>query len=255
MLRKLIKYDLISMGRTMVPLWVLTIITSIFMGIYLRFQALHSGKINPDRFGFIMFMLALIILFVVIMVLNVVEIIQRFWNGLLKEEGYLMYTIPVSTRKLILSKVISGVLITIGSVITACIVAFMYFSLQWVGPIDFENISINLLPEAVIDTIILLFDGMAAIYFAYAAMAIGQLSTRSRLFCSFGAYIGLHIVQTLILTAGAFVVATFFPFFRGLIKYIPDSMLLIAPLIAIIVEIIILHAITEYLLTNKLNLE
>lgn len=247
MLRKLIKYDLKSMGRTMVPLWLTTIILAVLLGVYLKFQ---SMDFNNAVVIFLVF--ALMVVFTVIMVLNIVFIIQRFWNGLLKEEGYLMFTIPVSARKLILSKVISGVLITIGSVITTAIVITVIVCLQWFRPIDFGNIPINLLPNAVIDTITLLFDGIAAIYFAYAAMAIGQLSNRNRLICSFGAYIGLHIVQVVVVTLGSFVFVTFF---RDMIKYIPDSVTIIAPLVAIIVEIIILHAITEFLLTDKLNLE
>lgn len=245
MLRKLIKYDLKSMGRIMVPLWLTTIVLFVLSVLYQQFQT----KDFDDTMN-VLFVLVLVVLFFVIMVLNIFFVIQRFWNGLLKEEGYLMFTIPVSTRKLILSKVISSMMITVGSVMTILIIIVITNGM--IEGSVLEDIEINLTPDAIIETISLFAALITSIYFAYAAMAIGQLSNRNRLVCSFGAYVGLHIVEIAIATAGSFVL---FTFLRGMIKYLPDSVILIAPLVATIVEIIILHAITELLLTKKLNLE
>lgn len=247
MLRKLIKYDLKSMGRTMVPLWLTTIVLFVLLLLYQQFQTTDFDDLSGMS---VLLVLALAVVFIMTMVLNIFFVIQRFWNGLLKEEGYLMFTIPVSTRKLILSKVISSMIITVGSVMTIFIIIFITNGMMEGSVL--EDIEINLAPDVIIEMIMLFADLITSIYFAYAAMAIGQLSNQKRLICSFGAYIGLHIVQIAIVTAGSFVLVTFF---RGMIKYLPDSVILIAPLVAIIVEIIILHAITELLLTKKLNLE
>ena len=65
---------------------------------------------------------------IAVVVLAIVFIIQRFYNGLLKDEGYLMFTLPVKTWQLIKAKgltalivtVISGV-IGISSVLLRCV--------------------------------------------------------------------------------------------------------------------------------------
>ena len=72
----------------------------------------------------IVFSLVVIVAVIVaIFVMNVIIVIQRFWNGLLQEEGYLMFTLPVTTRSLILSK--SDQCIDSSAVGTALVISFI----------------------------------------------------------------------------------------------------------------------------------
>ena len=103
MLGKLIKYDLKALAKILAPLWGVLLVMGIIFGISIRSSLEGIGN------TMIVFSLVVIIAVIVaIFVMNVIIVIQRFWNGLLQEEGYLMFTLPVTTRSLILSKVISA---------------------------------------------------------------------------------------------------------------------------------------------------
>ena len=100
MLGKLIKYDLKALAKILAPLWGVLLVMGLIFGISIRS--------NLDGIGNTMIVFSLVVIVAVIVaifVMNVIIVIQRFWNGLLQEEGYLMFTLPVTTRSLILSKV------------------------------------------------------------------------------------------------------------------------------------------------------
>ncbi|MEE1313228.1 MAG: hypothetical protein UHS41_05720 [Lachnospiraceae bacterium] len=252
MLGKLIKYDLKAMGKTMVPLWITVIIIGLIYGIQTYFGFM-APMFDEGMSGILI--LVLFSIFLAIFVLNIIFVIQRFWNGLLKEEGYLMFTLPVSIRSLILSKSISSFLISLGSVITAGIVAsFMAlgaFSYQEVK--DFVNeissmivINSEFIIDMILQMFIIILSIISGIYEAYAAMAIGHLSNKNRFVFSFVSYIVLSgIVGTI----------------EGFIIDILDNMMLedlvysILMLVLTIVLIIVYHAITEFILRKRLNLE
>ena len=120
MLGKLMKYDLKSMLKTIVPLWLTVIALSVIFAIKYWGGAAYNVDMGNDTVDLILF----IILFSValaIVVMNILFIVQRFWNGLLKEEGYLMFTLPVTTRSLIMSKALSALVISLGSLLVATI--------------------------------------------------------------------------------------------------------------------------------------
>ena len=48
-------------------------------------------------------------LFFGIMVVSLVVVIQRFYKSLLGDEGYLMFTLPVETWKLVMSKLLVAI--------------------------------------------------------------------------------------------------------------------------------------------------
>ena len=105
MLGKLIKYDLKALAKILAPLWGVLLVMGLIFGISIRS--------NLDGIGNTMIVFSLVVIIAVIVaifVMNVIIVIQRFWNGLLQEEGYLMFTLPVTTRSLILSKVISALI-------------------------------------------------------------------------------------------------------------------------------------------------
>ena len=108
MLGKLIKYDLKALAKILAPLWGVLLVMGLIFGISIRS--------NLDGIGNTMIVFSLVVIVAVIVaifVMNVIIVIQRFWKGLLQEEGYLMFTLPVTTRGLILSKVISALIISL----------------------------------------------------------------------------------------------------------------------------------------------
>ena len=220
MLGKLIKYDLKALAKILAPLWGVLLVMGIIFGISIRS--------NLEGIGNTMIVFSLVVIVAVIVaifVVNVIIVIQRFWKGLLQEEGYLMFTLPVTTRSLILSKVISALIISCGT-------AFVIF----------------LLGVEIIAVVSLL----SSIYHVYAAMVIGQLSNGNRFLLAFVAYAALSIIVSLIgiptmesLGNMGSNLQNAFGFDSDLWIYLVEN----------IVIIVIYHIITEVILTKKLNLE
>ncbi len=109
MLGKLIKYDLKALVKILGPLWGVLLVMGLIFGM-------GMSDLSPIGNGMMVFSLVVIFAVIVgIFVISVIIIIQRFWKGLLKEEGYLMFTLPVTTRSLILAKAISAMLVSLGT--------------------------------------------------------------------------------------------------------------------------------------------
>lgn len=247
MLRKLIKYDLKSMIKTMLPLWITAIIISLFLEVQTA-RAMNSpiAMYNTWDSNIILSMVLFCIL-LAIAVINILFVIQRFWNGLLKDEGYLMFTLPVSVRKLILGKLISAMIISGLSTITALISASVVFigsGTRTYGDV-ITYIDTQLSFDMALQIISIVIGLLQLIYRAYAAMAIGQLSNRNRFLCSFGAYIAINIVVSIVRNI----------IINPLMKHLSENMMTLLGIIIVIAWIFLLHFITEYLLTKKLNLE
>ena len=127
MLGKLIKYDLKALAKILAPLWGVLLVMGLIFGISIRS--------NLDGIGNTMIVFSLVVIIAVIVaifVMNVIIVIQRFWNGLLQEEGYLMFTLPVTTRSLILSKVISALIISCG---TALVISLLGVEIIAISPV------------------------------------------------------------------------------------------------------------------------
>lgn len=119
MLGKLLKYEFKATGRTFVPLYIAIILVSFLVGIFFDF---NSG----DQLIFnIILILVLGALFTALGVLTLLVIIQRFNKNLLGDEGYLMFTLPVTAKKIISSKVIVSVVWFLSSFIVSIISLFI----------------------------------------------------------------------------------------------------------------------------------
>ena len=127
MLGKLIKYDLKALAKILAPLWGVLLVMGLIFGISIRS--------NLEGIGNTMIVFSLVVIVAVIVaifVMNVIVVIQRFWKGLLQEEGYLMFTLPVTTRSLILSKVISALIISCG---TALVISLLGVEIIAISPV------------------------------------------------------------------------------------------------------------------------
>lgn len=246
MLGRLMKYDLKSMLKVIIPFWIAMFVTGILWSGQVR-AALFDMNDEDGTRGLIMgiTMMLFLMLITAVIVMNIVVIIQRFWKGLLKEEGYLMFTLPVSERSLVLSKVLSSFLITIG---TMLVIFLMVIGMGLMTGMNFNFlIQSEFLKQfihncgiySIVFGIVFVFGG---IYHLYAAMAIGQLSNRNRFICSFAAYVVLAILFYLleIPILG-----------KGFHSDVNEWLYVIIG----VLEIALYHVVTEFILTKRLNLE
>ena len=108
MLGKLMKYELKACGRIFVPLYVAILVVAAIIGVFSNTESFQVASI---------LIFILMALFIGLMVVTIVLIIQRFKKSLLEDEGYLMFTLPVSIKNLILSKYLTSLIYIILSTI------------------------------------------------------------------------------------------------------------------------------------------
>lgn len=107
MLRKLLKYEIKASARKFLPLYGAILFFSLIFNLNMQF-------IKNDTFTGIS-AIVLASLFIALGVITLMTIIGRFKDNLLSDEGYLMFTLPVSAEKLVLSKVLNSVFWLIAS--------------------------------------------------------------------------------------------------------------------------------------------
>ena len=131
-------------------------------------------------------MIILFGLFVSLVVLTIMIIIQRFKRNLLEDEGYLMFTLPVTSKELILSKysvsliyiILSSIVSLISFVMIILISNINNFSLDYflhdLSILSNELLSIK---STLIYTIILIFVRYTIFILSiYLSLSMGQLS-------------------------------------------------------------------------------
>lgn len=106
MLKKLLKYDLLSLKRYLIPLFLLTPAVSLALGMLgyaasaVENQLIHIGLQTMYVFGMIALVLSLGLLPVLLVV--------RYYTGLFGDAGYLTLLIPAPRKIMLLSKVLNG---------------------------------------------------------------------------------------------------------------------------------------------------
>jgi hypothetical protein len=118
MLRKLLKYDFRAMWKQFAFVWPAALV----IGLLNRFTLFGSGGQDGGMSHSFVSILSIMFLVGVLTAMGVVTLIftiQRFYKGLLGEEGYLMHTLPVKPWQLTASKLICSLAAAILSGLTA----------------------------------------------------------------------------------------------------------------------------------------
>ncbi len=209
MLRKLMKHELRATARIILPLFLAVIVFSVFTSIATRsgFES-HSNFLNiVSVLVSVGYGIALFALFAVILVL----LINRFRNNLLGDEGYVMFTLPVSVHQLIWSKIIVSCLWFVG----ACLIVIASATIITADVAFFQNLSFNLRElwnefngvyalngtAIVIESLVLFFLAYAAgcLQF-YASLAVGHSFDRRKTLYSILFFFAVTFVIQLIVT-------------------------------------------------------
>ena len=117
MLGKLIKHEFRATGRLMAPLFGALLLLAVFSRV--TNQILQQVP-NPTRVLYIVSVLLAIVYVLAglgVMVFSTVLMIKRFHQNFLTDEGYLMFTLPVSVHSLLWSKLITAALFFLLSLI------------------------------------------------------------------------------------------------------------------------------------------
>lgn len=278
MLGKLMKYDLRSMIRVFVPLWLLTPILALLLSFSIRMsvgQAEYSSMLGRDL-ALTILLIVTCLLFACVMIgllaTTTVLIIQRFWKGLLKEEGYLMFTLPVEPWQLITSKGLTATIVSFisGTVaVLSCVMLFLASSddvilgFMQVWNFFWRSIDVEFGPSfwivVVLFVILMVLSTAQSVYQMYASMAIGQLWQGHRVLGACLSFVGLSIALSVLGNIVGTIADAFLP--DDWVYWVSQNALAFAILyqlvliLGTVIAIAVYHIITERILTTRLNLE
>jgi len=266
MLGKLLKFEMKATARILLPLYPLVIILALVNK--LLFSLLKQDNIVTTIISSIS-ITAYIISTLVIFALTFIIMIQRFYKNLLKEEGYLSFTLPVTTTQHILSKLLvssfwnvcAGIVTLISILIIIPSYGFVSeitTSFSDISAVVKENVGVGL-GILIAGTILLLFISIfTSTLTVYASMAIGHLADKARVLFSFLAYFGIYIVNQTISSIIFAVIGLGNNEFFSVNDTVPKNFMYIVFFTSIILSVIIGVACfitTKLILDKKLNLE
>ena len=261
MLGKLLKYELKATSRVFIPLYIAILVVSIINGLSLNLEIFNIQGLAT---------IILMCLFISLFVITIVVTIQRFNKNLLKDEGYLMFTLPVSSKSLVLSKYLTSLIWTFLSFIVALlsftiifiIPTYKYFDYSYfINEFNllFSNmLSLNILGQFFKIILLMVISYTIFIFNVYLSLSVGQLPIFNR-FRNISSFIGFLVINLLISHAqnivSLFVNDTSVNI--ETIDYVTSIVskgLNVATIINIIIILILFFA-TTYILDKKLNLE
>ena len=108
MLGKLMKYELRATSRTMLPLFLLTLLLSVFTRMSTAVVQHTHTNITESLNMLLIF--AFVLALIGTAVFSVILMVMRFRNNLMTDEGYLMFTLPVSVHQLLWAKLLVSML-------------------------------------------------------------------------------------------------------------------------------------------------
>ncbi len=190
-MRKLLKYEFKSVFYLLLPLYACFMVVSVACRLFMNIEFLQ------DIFnGVPFFFLGMVYfgLFVGMIAISLMLVIQRFHKGLLSEEGYLMFTLPVKPWQLIVSKgIVATVMVLAGGavIVLSLMVLTMTFRESWEFISSFFHIEKEawewmwqnfptwplLLAEGILFLLVYLWKHICH---TYSAMAFGQASNKNR---------------------------------------------------------------------------
>lgn len=277
MFRKLFKYEWTAMMRSLFPVYgavlAVTVLNALMFHVIVP-EARQTDFSSSPLLGMIPWFTGALYAAVLaaLGVMTVLPVIQRFYKGLLREEGYLMFTLPVESWKIVLAKALAAVLmIHISLIVGIFSIGILAGELTFLKAVPkflaecFNLIIAGFKEDAGMTVHVILFflEGLlamiaawfATVYHFYLAMALGQLAGNHRVAFSVLAYVGISSVFSIIMTA----LLQTYPLWEPVLErmdmtaaiHVTGCAFLLWQVFQILTEALG----TEYLLKHHLNLE
>lgn len=246
MFGKLMKYELKSLLKGLLPLYGAILAVALINAVMASFGIGNSIDGLPQVTAIMLYFG----LCVAVAVVTFLVIIQRFYKGLLGQEGYLMFTLPVPTWQLTLSKLLGAVITTILSGIVGMLSILILGSLN----INFPHWTLDA-TLFVIELIVLMLVGVAAMILEiYVAIALGHLANKHRIAMSFVWFVVLQTVLSF-LTGLSAMALSYWPFFPVFYVNLSAHGMMWMMILPCLIEAAVFYFGTTWILKNKLNLE
>ena len=268
---KLLKYDFRSMFKQFAFIWP----GALVLALINRFTITGAG--SSSRVGETTAVIAMVVYVAILLTMFVVAVIftiQRFYKGLLGDEGYLMHTLPVNPWAHITSKLVTACVATLVSTAVAVLSIIIIATNGWMPDFSdfaalFRGFRILLThwdihaTQAVlllVELVVCILLGMAQGYLhLYLAMALGHLFSKNRAAMSVVAYIGINAALSMAMSI--FGSLGVFSYMNGWLDFFQRPgwgtahMFMWVAIISQAALAAVFFAGTEYILRRKLNLE
>mgnify|MGYP001114683116 CR=1 FL=1 len=264
MFGKLLKYDFRSMCKQFAFIWP----AALALALVNHFTI--SGLDSTSTVGETTAGISMLIYVAILMAMFIVALvfaIQRFYKGLLGDEGYLMHTLPVKPWQLIGAKLLCAVLTTFLSVVVAMLsiliivpwsledLRVLFEGLQYLfGHWDLDATRVVV---EVLEFLLFMLVSFATGYLQlYLSMSVGHLFHKNRVAMSVVAFIAINALMSTLLNV---ISSGLGPILRPLLTGQSGQWLYHHSIWAAIAWELVLCAIyfagTEFILRKRLNLE
>lgn len=207
MLRKLMKHEFRATARIMGPLYLVLLVTAICANFSARvMDRADSALLNMLSALVVM---AFVVAIIGVCFMSFALMLQRFYRNLLRDEGYIMFTLPASVHQQVWSKLIVS---TVWFVATgAAVILSFLVAVYEVGFVSAFFRGLQRVLEAMtayyalngtaffLELAALCFVGCVAFSLQfYAAMAVGHSFSNHKLLLSVAFYFGFQFVSQII---------------------------------------------------------
>lgn len=214
MLGKLIKHEFRATGRIMLPVMAALVALALLANLSIRGLAGGLSDIPLLRFVFILIVIFFGVAIIGTAVMALIIMVSRFYRNLLKDEGYLMFTLPASVHELICSKlVVSLVWFLAASLLTFLVISATGLNLantnlemilqeipSWTEIREFleETGIFGHLVRLFFQSVLMTLLGIVVVCLHfYAAMALGHMFSRDKVVLSIVFYVAISFLFNL----------------------------------------------------------
>ena len=259
MLGKLMKYEFKATSRIYVPLFSAMLIVSAISRLMMRLQSDAPHIVGVTTASMLM---------VAAVVVTLILTIQRFYRNFMTSEGYLMFTLPVSTGKLIWSKLLVAAVWNIVCVIAVFLsIVIMANSgkeiadmLQSLFSMDLSSVNeAFFMIEFAAILLGLLLGGILSLY---TCLALSLFFNKHRIPISFAIFIVmntlLQILFVILVNIAPHINITLGEGLRAFADHYPEGALHIAMLVGLLgvcAVDAVFFAVTRHMLKNRLNMQ
>ena len=214
MLGKLMKHEFRATARIMLPVMGAMVALALLANLSIRGLAGNLSDIPMLRILFVLIIIFFGVAVVATAVMSLVIMVSRFYRNLLKDEGYLMFTLPVSVHELIWSKLIVSLVWFLGTgLLIFLVMALMALNLShtnlrmileqfpswseilgWLDEAGIRGQVVTFQVQAVLGTLIGIF---AACLHFYASMALGHMFSKDKVLLSIVFFVGISFAFNL----------------------------------------------------------
>ncbi len=269
MVKKLFKHEFFAIGRVLLPVQALVLVFSALARIIQLFE--NDTTVYGLLFGSVIFFLVVVNL--INLSLPFVMGLVRFYKNLFTTEGYLSFTLPVTTTQHLYTKLLTTLGFSIGAVVTSLlslvivtsgeVFSEIVLSIRYLWSLIPGQTSAHIALYIVEFVLLLIVSFGTQLLLYYLFLSLGQLSKKNRLLASFGFYFGYYVITQILGTILSIVVSflSVTTFFDTIGSWIGQNTTLFVHLLlcGLIVFAVLFgwlyFALNNYILRRKLNLE